>query len=223
MEKQEFLLQPTLVIFVLLALILTSQPLMASAAPATQQLIQIFSPLPGEAIQGLVPIIGTIDIEGFESYDLSFSFAHEESSSWFPIAKSRDMIIQGLIGEWDTTKLTDNYYDIRLKVYRQNDSPLELIVEGLRVRNYTQIETSTPNLTPTTPENQPIAVPTIANDTSITPETSSALITPTNLSPNPIEIKLNLIQNSAIKGIIIIILSFGLLLFYSYFTNTKEK
>jgi hypothetical protein len=106
--------------------------------------IAIFSPLPGQAVQGLVSIIGSVGLEGMRSYQLSFAFAEDATQTWFLIAQGDTPVSQGIIGEWDTTVLTDSTYHLKLEVILQNGTSSELIVESIRVRNYTAIETSTP-------------------------------------------------------------------------------
>lgn len=145
--------------------------------------IEISNPLPGEAVQGLVQVIGTVQADGFVSYKLDFTFMDNPSQTWFTIATGSQPIQDDILGEWDTTVLTDGDYNLRLSVQVQNGSPVIMMVEGLRVRNYSAIETSTPFPTslPVTPTEQ---LDGQVEDEVSTP-TPTLLVTPAPKDPNP--------------------------------------
>lgn len=176
-----------------------------SAQDENADTVEILSPLPGEAVQGLAQIVGTVDADGFVSYTLEFSF--QKSENWFPISKSSTPIINGVLGEWDTSLLADDNYNLRLTVNTQADTPIIVLVEGLRVRNYSSIETSTPM--PTQPPEE--STPTPNNVITATP-TATPFLTPTPLpenqaSVNPDNVR-NAIQNGMIIGLILMTLIF---------------
>ena len=165
----------------------------ASAQETEQPEIQIFSPLPGEAVQGLVQIIGTIDVPGFQSYELAFTFKEDET--WFLIAQGDTPVIQGVLGEWDTTVLTDSIYDLMVRVRQQNGEVTEIILESIRVRNYSQIET--PTAAPTTQASDqasaPTTEPTLEAEPTIQP-------TPTELPDNPASVDSEQITTAIKRG-----------------------
>jgi hypothetical protein len=152
----------------------------APTLTATPPLAVVLSPQAGQALQGSVVIQGTSRMESFKSAELSFAYANNPTGTWFLIALADTAVLSGTLGTWDTTTLTDGTYDLRLTVTRQDSSMVSTVVKGLRVRNYTPIETSTPTpVTPTAtplPGELPTATPTLL--TTITP-------TPTALPPNP--------------------------------------
>ncbi|NOH13823.1 MAG: hypothetical protein HND51_19450 [Chloroflexi bacterium] len=150
------------------------------------------SPLPGEAVQGVVQVIGTTDIRNFEVYELAFAFEGDPTESWFVLAESTEAIERDVLGEWDTTTLTDGEYKLRLIVTLDGDEPQEILVEGLRVRNYTPIETSTP--APTIPA---------APGATLTFTASPLPPTVTPLAPNPAEFSTAEIQASLLRGMVI--------------------
>jgi hypothetical protein len=157
--------------------------------------IEILTPLPGEAVQGLVQIVGTVDAENFQSYQLEFTFQGSSPQNWFLIHQSTTPIIDGILGEWNTTVLADRTYNIRLTVFRQNSEALELIVVGVRVRNYSPIETSTP--TPT--EAEQAATPTM--QTPETPTlTSTPILSPTPFPENEAAVNLERVKNAVFNG-----------------------
>jgi hypothetical protein len=136
--------------------------------------VVITAPQSGQVLQGSVDITGTSDVPGFQSAEIAFAFASDTSSNWFLIQSSEQPVKNGMLGTWDTTTLTDGIYTLRLRVNLQDGKQIETTVSGLRVRNYTPVET--PTLT-ATPANQPTPqVPTM---------TSTPYPTPTPLPQNP--------------------------------------
>lgn len=161
-----------------------------TAEPETQ----VFSPLPGEAVQGLVQIIGTIDVPGFQYYELAFTFKEEDTQTWFLISQGDTPVIQGVLGEWDTTVLTDSIYDLMIRVHLQNGDVTEILIESIRVRNYSPIETAT--LAPTQASNQ---------QTTPTPEPTqeaepTAQPTPTEFPNNPASVDSDQITTAIKRG-----------------------
>jgi hypothetical protein len=176
----------------------------ASAQETAEPETQIFSPLPGEAVQGLVQVIGTIDVPGFQSYELAFSYKEDDTQTWFLISQGDTPVIQGVLGEWDTTVLTDSIYDLKVRVYLQNGDLTEILIESIRVRNYSPIETATS--APTQVSNQqitPTPEPTEEAEPTVQP-------TPTEFPDNPASVDSDQIMNSikrgGIAGVIVIVL-----------------
>jgi hypothetical protein len=174
--------------------------------------------LPGGAVQGLVQIAGTVDINGFQSYMLEFAFEGNAESSWFPITQSATPIINGILGEWDTSLLIDQTYALRLTVNIQNSDPMIIILEGVRVRNYTAIETSTP--TPTSlPE---VATPTLSI-TSTPTLTPTPNVTPTPPPANSAAVGPNNVRKAAQTGLLIGLFFILFITIYQSRLNKKNK
>lgn len=156
-------------------------PTSTQTATVVPPQVTMISPQAGQALQGSVVIQGTSRIDGFKSAELSFAYASNPTGTWFMIALLDTPVVSGTLGTWDTTTITDGMYDLRLSAAREDDSQVTAFVKGLRVRNYTPIETSTPTpVTPTAtllPGELPTATPTPLP--TITP-------TPTALPPNPV-------------------------------------
>jgi hypothetical protein len=134
----------------------------------------IVSPRPGEVLQGVVTISGTSDVTGFSSAEIAFSFTDDPTGTWFLIATNSQAVINDKLTTWDTTVITDGNYVVRLRVTLLDGSTRETLVSGLRVRNYTPVETPTPM--PVVPEATPLP--------TITP-TGTPFPTPTALARNP--------------------------------------
>lgn len=160
--------------------------------------VEITNPLTGEAVQGLVQIIGTINVSGLDYFKLEFSSQNSQAQTWFLINEQEQGVSNDIIGEWDTSILTDGTYILRLSVLTLSDEPIVRFVEGIRIRNYTQIETNTPTATsniisPTATEED---IPTLAP--SLPPPPSS-----TPLRENPASINQETLTESMIVGGII--------------------
>jgi hypothetical protein len=180
-----------------------SNGLPVQAQQTEESEIVVFSPQPGEAVQGLVQIVGTVDPEGFRSYEVAFAFMDDATQTWFQVASGSIPVIQGVLAEWDTTVLTDSNYNLLLRVHFQNGAVEEIILEGIRVRNYSTIETSTPApagssqvLAPT-----PTLIPELPTETPVQP-------TPTEIPENPAAVDAaqltQAIKRGAIVGIVLV-------------------
>ena len=152
--------------------------------------VEITSPSPGEAIQGLVPIVGTSSVDDFEYYTIDFSIADTANISWFNLLSSTSSVENEVLAEWDTSSLTDGNYDLKLTVFRDNKDSVEFYVRGLRIRNYSPIETSTAGPTDTpNPER------------TATPAQTTAPPTPTDLPQNNLVLSRSTIRNSILFGV----------------------
>ncbi|MBN1538091.1 MAG: hypothetical protein JW908_15245 [Anaerolineales bacterium] len=165
--------------------------------------IKISAPLPGQAIQGNVSVQGETNIEGFSHGELSFAYLNNPTDTWFLIS-SLDAPAKGELSRWDTTAITDGNYQLRLVVTLDNGRQSTVIIPGLRVRNYSPIETNTPM-----PES---GLPLNPQDTSsTTPKIKRP--TPTALPANPLALSQSDIQNYFSQGAVaalIVVMSIAL-------------
>jgi hypothetical protein len=111
--------------------------------PLAQQVV-VDSPRPGDALQGQVVINGTTDLEGFQSYEVSFAYQQDATSTWFPLYSGKEAVKEGALATWDTTIISDGTYRLRVMVFLGDGRAVQTVVSGLRVRNYTAVETTTP-------------------------------------------------------------------------------
>jgi hypothetical protein len=174
----------------------------------------IYSPRPGDVLQGVIPITGTSDITGFFSTEVSFTYADDPTGTWFLINLTTQPVTNDKLATWDTTVITDGNYLLRLHVTLEDGSIRETIVSGLRVRNYTLIETSTP--TPVAPT---ATVPTAVMPTAVAPTatplptitlTPTPFPTPTSLPSNPATLAPADVYRSVLYGAVSVILAFFL-------------
>lgn len=155
----------------------------------------IFSPLPGEAIRGSLPIQVDTATSGFVSAELSFGYENDETGTWFLIDQSLLPTDDSVMAEWDTTTITDGTYHLRLVVHLDDESAQTTIVPSLRVRNYSPVETPTPTSSPTA---APLATPS----PTLTPSPVPTQIppSPTPLPANPLQVTTQDIWANLLKG-----------------------
>ena len=198
---------------VFLVLLLGCLPPVRNVLAQEEAVPQVSSPLPGQVVQGLVVINGTVDVFGFSSYELSFAYAGDEGRTWFLIQRSAEPVSQANLGTWDTTVLTDGDYDLRLRVFLLDGSEQQAVVEGLRVRNYTPAPTEIPTATPTE-----FASLTIPTPRYVAPDPATAtpsFPTPTPLPANPVELDRGTILAAVGRGglaAVLVILALAFLL-----------
>jgi len=143
---------------------------------------EIISPAPGAALQGTVSIIGTTDINNFSYYEVAFAYDEGEEPGWFEFKSAKKMIRDGELAAWDTTTIADGVYMLRLRVHLENGDTKDVVVRGLRVRNYSAIETNTPQpaaalestsapgeTTSVVTQNTPVSSDVSSNPAQITP------------------------------------------------------
>lgn len=142
-------------------------PIFSAAALASTTLAQapgyadIARPNAGEALVGVVTIEGSASHPSFLSYDLYFAYDAQGENTWFPILDNvQNPVVDGRLGIWDTTGITDGNFKLRLRVHLKNGSELEAVVSGLRLRNASPIETVTPGPAAETAREQPLS-PTV--------------------------------------------------------------
>ncbi len=190
---------------VILALFILPVPVKAQ-----EIMLLITSPQPTQYLQGAVEIIGTNNLPDFESSTLAFAYAQDQST-WFLIFDEIPEVEDGLLGNWDTTVLTDGDYTLRLRVRRTDGTQEEIFVEDLRIRNYTPLPTETP-LPPT---------PTLwlPKATSIPATVTPPYPAPTPLPPNPLTVSTGEVYANLGKGAL---LALGLFLAVGLYLRVRR-
>ena len=178
----------------------------------------INSPLPGQALQGSVPIAINLEAQEFQGIEISFAYQDDPTDTWFLIFQSDEEVSGADLPQWDTTTLTDGEYTLRVDLSRADGSQTSIFVPDLRVRNYTAIETDTPVPTET-------AAP---GDTPVPTSTATATITPipptgTPLPPNPAQLTTQDITLSLGKGALGAAAALALIGLYSAIKNAFRR
>jgi hypothetical protein len=181
--------------------------LLTETPPATP-FVTILSPVSGQALQGNVPVAGSLAVPGFSSAELLFSYADNPTSTWFLIQNITGIREGSPLAQWDTTTISDGTYTLRLVVRLDDGSEIEQNVTGLRVRNYTPIETETP--TPVTPTIAPVLVGTPTATLTPTPLPP----TPTPFPPNPAQLTSQQYREGFGKGALAVLGFFALMGLY---------
>lgn len=182
-----------------LAVFLVIGPFRASAQEEVEPIpdISILSPVVGQAVRGSFPVVVDTSTQGFASAELSFAYEGSHQETWFLIGQSDQQLSNAVMEEWDTTLLTDGIYRMRLLVSLRNGDQLASIVNGVRVRNYTPVETETPTPSATA---APMSTP-VPTGTPV-PSATSIPATPTPLPENPLvftrqDIGINFLRGAA--------------------------
>jgi hypothetical protein len=183
---------------------------------STSQVI-IISPEPGQALQGTVLIIGQVDTNDAIKLEMSFSYTDNPRDTWFLIHEIDEAIPGEFNLEWDTNLLTDGQYSLRA-VVTTSEGQFISIVPGLRVRNYSIIETSTPQ-PPATRAPEDSQAPVVTSTMTITPIPNTA----TPLPPNPAQITTRDISLSIAKGAAAVFGLFAVLGLYQYARNRRTN
>lgn len=76
--------------------------------------IELLQPGDGDSINGVVTLIGTVDIENFGFYVYEISRPGE--TLWLPLQVGRQPVREGELGAWDTSVLSPGEYQLRLVV-----------------------------------------------------------------------------------------------------------
>lgn len=201
------MLQVVALLVILALSTLSLRPLAQESTPTAEgPRAYIEAPLPGQALQGSVPVSGRTRLPGFRRAELSFTYQDDPRQTWFQIKTFDEPVDEGLLADWDTTTLTDGVYLLRLVITRDDErEPIGIFVPGLRVRNYTPIETDTPAPTATS---QPGDTPAPTTTPTTTP-------TPLPLTPTPLPTNAAIITESEIatsmgEGILVVGLAFAM-------------
>lgn len=166
---------------------------------------RIDSPHPGDVLQGVINVQGSTDVTDFQSADVAFSYEGDQSETWYLIQQSLDKVNQGVLASWDTTTIADGTYRLRIVVNQLNNHSVEMVVPNLRVRNYTPVETNTPELAKEDGVQQTLVLPTATR--SIRP-------TSTDLPVNPAQVTSVRFSFSLVQGIVYSGILFALLGIY---------
>jgi hypothetical protein len=175
----------------------------------------ITAPQAGQILQGLVMVTGSSAVEGFLSAEVAFAYADDPTGTWFLIAVSDQPVEDGVLAAWDTTVITDERYNLRLRVFLTDGTFVDVLVPDLWVRNYTPTETLTPTITPTLTETPVLLTPVLPTDTPPPTFTPSRFPTPTPLPTNPAVLPVSQVYRSAGYGALIILAAFSLLGIYT--------
>ena len=163
-------------------------------------LIRVLSPNDGNVLQGVVTIKGTIAGVGLQSSEVGFRYQEGGSETWFFIDQINEPVVDEIIAQWDTATIADGTYQLRVIANYADGHQLESIVNNLRVRNYTAIETPIYS----TEESASLILP-VASATLL-PTKTVLVSTPTPVAANEMVLTTDDLVSSVIQGAVIGIL-----------------
>lgn len=174
--------------------------------------LYITSPESGAVVEGVVEIRGSVPEDGFSSAELLYAYSQAEFETWFLIKRIDQVVHDDVLAAWDTTTITDGVYTIKLMVYTQDGIENEVIVDGVRVSNYSRAQ------------DRPAG-----NQPELTDNTASAAIvlvatpSPTELIGNPASILRQEVQRTVVFGIIFACAALSLLVLYSSIQARRRR
>ncbi len=154
------------------------------AGPARAQeagLVAIASPLPGALVSGSVTIFGTAIHPQFQRYELAFGYDPNITDTWFSLQDSVAAPVDNdVLGQWDTSGLTDGVYVLRLRMYTSERDFVETVVRNILVQN------APPTLSPTPADTATSAPPDIGATATLAPGSAGGVIAlPATSTPRP--------------------------------------
>ncbi|MFP3896798.1 MAG: hypothetical protein ACLFV5_08200 [Anaerolineales bacterium] len=123
--------------------------ILPSADAQEQTQVEIISPEMNDELRGLVPIIGSASVPGFQFYKVEWGVG-PNPDQWAVIGELHDQpMINGELEVWDTNAVPDGVYTLRLQAVKQDGNWEEFYVRQLTVANDRSSPTPTPTETPT--------------------------------------------------------------------------
>jgi len=95
--------------------------------------IMLTSPQPGEELSGTITLTGTADTPSFGFY--KYEIAPLGTTNWVTISAGSKPVVDGELGKWDTTTITNGDYFLQLVILDNVGQTLEPCVIAVRVTN----------------------------------------------------------------------------------------
>ena len=181
-----------------------------------EQELEINSPAGGESLQGVVSVTGTVRAAHLVSYEVSFAYQSDPTQTWFLIAQGSAPVEQGLLANWDTSTITDGVYRLRVQMYLNDGQVKDIVLYGLRVRNYSPVETSTPAPTGEAPVETvaPVMRATITLTSTPLPDFIAPERAAAPQATNPVTVGANQLAYSAGLGMVVVLAAMTIGLVY---------
>lgn len=178
--------------------------------------LYVLNPTDGQIVAGTVEVKGSVPDDDFDYAEVSYAFSDETVSNWFLISRLDQTVHDATLALWDTTTITDGTYRLKVSVHRKNGSVSELVVENIRVGNYTHYDIPTATSAAVAMEEIPSTNDTIVPTTVMKP-------LPTDLPKNPASIDQDDFKLSLISGITLAVLVLVVLGIYVLFRRVARR
>ena len=127
-----------------------------AAPPGQEALAVITSPQNNAVVRGQVAIMGSASHPQFQFYKVEYAVEPVIGENYVIIGAIREQpVVNGQLEVWDTTRVPDGSYTLRLRVVRldgnyDEDSVVQVVVANAQpTETPTPAETPTPTITPT--------------------------------------------------------------------------
>jgi membrane peptidoglycan carboxypeptidase len=154
--------------------------------PSSNIVAQITSPLDGSTARGTLTVEGSVAAANFSHYQIEFGQGTTPDAFTVISEPVNQTIEAGVLGVFDTTKVENGPYTLRLLVFDQSGGQVESRVRVLvdNVPTPAPTETETPTLTPTITET-PTETPTATTEPATATPTQSAATETSTATPIP--------------------------------------
>lgn len=137
-----------------------------------QAVALITFPTTSQTVLGQVTITGVASHPQFSRYEIAFAYDPNPTDTWFELQPPATApVTDGPLAAWDTTRISDGAYMIRLRVYSTDAAtPTETTIRGIKVQNTilpTAAPTATAEATTPAPTTPPTSTPVAAVETAI--------------------------------------------------------
>jgi hypothetical protein len=128
-----------------------------SAIRQAEGTLLIASPAAEETVSGSVPVTGTAAAPGMLRFRVEFAYDPDPTGTWFLIAEGTGPVEDGLLAVWDTDRVSEGDYALRVAAFFPDGSLLEAVTRGIRVRRRDSTASPPPEETvvPFAPDAQP--------------------------------------------------------------------
>ncbi len=145
--------------------------------------VAIFQPTEGQAVEGIVPVMGRVLMPDFDHYEVEYGVGPDPIGWGWVSGPHLAMVEDGLLTEWDTGTVKNGLKTLRVVAFDRHGHTAEARVR-VTVGNPTPTPTVTPTVTPTstptaTPTTTPTPTPTGTPTPTLTP-TETPTPTPTS-------------------------------------------
>ena len=145
--------------------------------------VAIFQPAGGQAVEGIVPVIGRVRMPGFDHYDVQYGVGPDPIGWGWVSGPHLALVEDGLLTEWDTRGGKNGLRTLRVVAFDHQGHTAEARVHVV-VDNPTPTPTITPTVTPTPTETPTPTITPTPTSTSTPTVASTPTLTPT-LTPTP--------------------------------------